>query len=119
MIMFWEFSIDDVRRDLAKLAGGAEIKAWHCRCSAPACPNQVLYTRVTSELGHSAIRFATNLSWDEPVPNMDDMAPLRIYGVDNVEDFTHLLADEALTLEERVMWKMWLDEGLKEALLNA
>jgi hypothetical protein len=85
-----------------------EPKSWKCPCNEPDCAAWVVYVRGQDQ----RIYFmATQTLQDGP--------PYPTMIIDNVEDFDIFLRSDILPPGDLFVYKQWLQQGLKEALLSA
>ncbi len=90
-------------RELADVAP----TSWKCPCDEGRCEAMVFYARRASD---ARVVF---------VPNLSFAPALVAYAIDNVEDFEAMMEDDRIPELDRMLMAMWLDSGLREALLNA
>lgn len=93
--------------DCLQSSGVPEPSQWRCPCRADGCEGVVFYGRHAD--GH--VLFMATLTADPKNP--------LSHRIDNVEDFQAMMASDAVHPQDRRMFAMWLDLGLREVLLQS
>lgn len=89
---------------------GSKPKIWSCPCGAEDCINQVVYGRDAE----NRVAFIPTVTYDERRTKRT-----VIYSIENVEDIGEMLEDENIHANDRMIFAVWFNLGLREALLNA
>lgn len=104
--LFWS-TPEDMETILRKVAAPGPIQRWRCPCDAADCKAYVLHAKAKE---HSFCFVATQSFQPDP--------PYPVFCIDNIEDFNAFLADDNVDAYDRMMFGMWFQMGLREAILS-
>ena len=97
--------LDELRQRFKTLAKARhEPLVWLCPCGAEDCRSAIVYVRGDDD----GILFTCTM---HSTPNAYE------FRVDNIEDFDTLLRDENIPEDDRLMYALWFQLGLREAIL--
>jgi len=99
--------VDDGVKDAVRAKVPGEPLVWSCPCGESGCHSRVFYGRSVD--GH--VYFMANMARD-PTKHF-------LHRIDNVEDFQDMMDDEVVLEADKMLFAMWLNMGLREALLSA
>lgn len=94
----------DVLKQRIKEKAGCEPHVWSCPCEQKACYGHVVYARAADGIWFACTQAFT------PKP--------QCFRIDNVEDFDELLRDTRVPAKDRLMYSLWFQLGLREAILS-
>lgn len=111
MQMYKTADEDALRERIAEASGNPDVKIWRCPCETAECVSRVYYARAGADNQRpNHVYFAPNVGFTQHGYE---------FGIENVEDLQLLLSDQGVDPNDRMMFALWLELGLREDLLDA